>query len=66
MLRNASILFVLCWVVERSFGWLARFRRLARDYERLLETVAGLHLLAFVIILVHRLVDIIISARINA
>ena len=20
------------WVVERSFGWIARFRRLARDY----------------------------------
>jgi hypothetical protein len=29
--------------VERSFGWMARFRRLARDYERLPETVAGLH-----------------------
>lgn len=29
------------WVVERSFGWLARFRRLARDYERLPETLAG-------------------------
>ena len=25
------------WVVERSFGWLGRFRRLARDYERLKE-----------------------------
>lgn len=23
------------WVVERSFAWAARFRRLARDYERL-------------------------------
>lgn len=22
------------WVVERSFGWLMRSRRLARDYER--------------------------------
>jgi putative transposase len=26
------------WVVERTFGWLARQRRLARDYERLTET----------------------------
>ena len=31
------------WVVERSFGWAARFRRLARDYERLATTLAGLH-----------------------
>lgn len=23
------------WVVERSFAWLSRFRRLGRDYERL-------------------------------
>ena len=35
-------------VVERSFAWAARFRRLARDYERLPETVAGLHFIAFV------------------
>jgi len=35
------------WVVERSFGWLARFRRLARDYERLATTLAGLHFVAF-------------------
>ena len=30
------------WVVERSFAWAARFRRLAKDYERLPETVGGL------------------------
>ena len=35
-------------VVERSFGWAARFRRLARDYERLDTTLAGAHWLAFV------------------
>ncbi|MFP4897407.1 transposase, partial [Paraburkholderia sp. EG304] len=35
------------WVVERSFGWLNRFRRLARDYERLPETLAGLHFVVF-------------------
>jgi transposase len=36
------------WVVERSFAWFSRFRRLARDYERLPETLAGLHFIAFV------------------
>jgi len=34
------------WVVERSFAWAARFRRLARDYERL-STLAGFHYFAF-------------------
>jgi transposase len=38
--------------IERSFGWVTRFRRLARDYERLPETLAGLHLVAFVILFV--------------
>ncbi len=37
---------------------MARFRRLARDYERLPETLAGLHFLAFAIILTHRFVDL--------
>lgn len=36
------------WVVERSFGWAARFRRLARDYERLASSLAGLLWVAFV------------------
>lgn len=35
------------WVVERSIAWAARFRRLARDYERLPETFAGLHFVVF-------------------
>jgi transposase len=35
------------WVVERSFGWLSRFRRLARDYERLSQTLEGMHYVAF-------------------
>jgi transposase len=35
------------WVVERDFAWTTRFRRLVKDYERLPETVAGLHIVAF-------------------
>jgi transposase len=56
-LPDAKLGFVLLprrWVVERSFGWLARFRRLARDYERLPETLAGLHDLAFTVLLLSR------------
>lgn len=41
-------------MVEDSFAWLARFRRLVRDDERLPETVAGLHFVAFVCLLIHR------------
>jgi transposase len=44
------------WVVERSFAWLARFRRLARDYERLPETLVGLHFLAFALLLLSRFI----------
>ncbi len=43
--KHGFVLLPRRWVVERSFGWLARFRRLARDYERLPETLAGLHFL---------------------
>ncbi|MBI5833286.1 MAG: transposase, partial [Armatimonadetes bacterium] len=40
--------------VERSFAWLARFRRLARDYERLASTLAGLHFVAFSLLMLSR------------
>ena len=43
------------WVVERSFGWLIRFRRLAKDYERLASTLAGMHLAVFAVIMLARL-----------
>jgi transposase len=46
------------WVVERSFGWMSRFRRLARDYERLPETLAGLHYLAFVILMLKNVAEV--------
>jgi hypothetical protein len=45
-------------VVERSFGWMSRFRRLFRDYERLLETLAGLHFLAFAILMLKNVAQV--------
>jgi transposase len=41
------------WVVERSFAWTVRFRRLARDFERTPETFRSLHFLAFAILMLH-------------
>ena len=52
--KKGFVLLPRRWVVERSFGWLNRFRRLARDYERLPETLAGLHFVIFaMLMLVH-------------
>ena len=45
--RRGFVLLPRRWVVERSFAWAARFRRLARDYERLQSTLEGMHLVAF-------------------
>jgi transposase len=44
------------WIVERSLAWKTRFRRLVKDYERLPETVAGLHFAVFAILMLARLV----------
>jgi transposase len=52
--KRGFVLLPRRWVVERSFAWMAKFRRLARDYERLPETVAGLHFLAFACLMVRR------------
>lgn len=49
--RQGFVLLPKRWVVERSFAWTARFRRLARDYERLAETLRGFHFLAFAFLL---------------
>jgi transposase len=54
--KKGFVLLPRRWVVERSFAWTTRFRRLVRDYERLPETLAGLHFLAFAILMLKRIV----------
>lgn len=56
--KKGFVLLPKRWVVERSFAWAARFRRLARDYERLPETLAGLHFLAFAIVMLKQAVHL--------
>ncbi len=53
--KKGFVLLPRRWVVERSFAWSARFRRLARDYERLPATLAGLHFVAFACLMLTRL-----------
>jgi len=49
--KRGFILLPKRWVVERTFGWAARFQRLARDYERLAITLAGYHWLALAMLM---------------
>jgi transposase len=59
--KKGFVLLPRRWVVERSFGWAARFRRLARDYERLADTLAGLHYVAFVCLMLSKTVSVFAS-----
>jgi transposase len=54
---NGLILLPPHRVVERSFAWATRFRRLASSYERLAQTLAGLHYLVFAVLLLKRFVE---------
>src|SRR6478672_7609694 len=56
--KRGFVLLPRRWVVERSFAWATRFRRLARDYERLPETLTGLHLVVFAIVFAARFVQL--------
>jgi transposase len=53
--KRGFVLLPRRWVVERSFAWAARFRRLGRDYERLAPTFAGFHWLAFISLMLNSL-----------
>ena len=49
--KRGFVLLPRRWVVERTFAWAARFRRLTRDYERLAQTLAGYHWLALAMLM---------------
>jgi len=59
--KRGFVLLPKRWIVERDFAWAARFRRLARDYERLAATLAALHFLAFACLMLHRFTVLISS-----
>ena len=43
------------WVVERTFAWLGRYRRLSKDYEKLTETSEAMIQMAMIHIMLRRL-----------
>lgn len=61
--KRGFVLLPRRWVVERSFSWMARFRRLTRDYERLPETLVGLHYLAFAFLMLARFVHLVLQTK---
>lgn len=60
--KHGFVLLPKRWVVERSFAWTGRFRRLTRDYEQLAETLAGLHFVAFAILMLKRFVELLVES----
>jgi transposase len=60
--KRGFVLLPRRWVVERSFAWMARFRRLARDYERLAQTLVGLHFVAFAMLMAHRFITFMVQS----
>jgi len=46
------------WVVERTLGWLSRWRRLSRDYEHLPEVAEAMVTLAMIRLMLHRAVHL--------
>ena len=60
--KHGFVLLPRRWVVERRFAWAARFRRLARDYERWPETLAGFHFLVFAILMLTRFVALMVQS----
>jgi transposase len=60
--KRGFVLLPRRWMVEHSFAWLARFRRLARNYQCLPSVLAGQHFIAFACLLLHRIVPLMLSS----
>jgi len=43
------------WIVERTFAWLSRYRRLSKDYEFYPQTAENFIYLAMINLMLHRL-----------
>jgi len=52
---NRFVVLPKRWIVERTFAWISRNRRLERDFERYARTVAAFVRLAMIRIILKRL-----------
>ena len=52
--KKGFVLLPRRWIVERSFAWTTRFRRLVKDCERYASTLADMHRVAFVCLMLSR------------
>jgi putative transposase len=43
------------WIVERTFGWIGRYRRMSKDYEMLIPSSEAMILIVMINVMVHRL-----------
>jgi len=43
------------WIVERTFAWLGKYRRLSKDYETLTESSESMIRVAMINLMIHRL-----------
>ena len=57
--KRGFVLLPRRWVVERSFAWPTRFRRLVKDYERCASILADLHLVAFACIMLKQIAQLV-------
>ena len=56
--KRGFVLLPRLWVVERSFAWATRCRRLVKDYERLHTTLEGLHTVAFACLMLKQFIEL--------
>jgi transposase len=60
--KRGFVLLPKRWVVERSFAWAIRCRRLVKDYERYASTLAGFHVVAFACLMLKQAAALVANA----
>lgn len=53
--RNRFVVLPKRWIVERTFAWLGKYRRLSKDYETLPQSSEAMVYIAMINMMVHRL-----------